>query len=296
LKASPKTVLEYQVSLNAFLNWLCDMDRIPTNPLRKVREVETKGQQVRPYRAFTPEELRQLLSVAGKHRLAYLTLLYTAQRKSEVRALVWGDLHLDGQRPYILFRDETTKDKKKRAVALRRELARLLLAARPDGVDPTKKVFWAMWPTYDILMGHLRKAGIARKDGMGRVVHFHSFRKTWQTLGVRSGVNQRAAQEILGHTDANLTAQAYTDVPALGMDDEVAKLPWVGDENSLAHRGAHFSAFSRPAPSLADICSEFIKVVKVHGTEEISHALASAVTPPHFDQLAARAGIEPVTK
>ena len=37
----------------------------------------------------------------------------------------------------------------------------------------------------------------------GRVVHFHSFRKTMQSLGVRYGINQRAAQEMLGHSDAS---------------------------------------------------------------------------------------------
>jgi hypothetical protein len=33
-----------------------------------------------------------------------------------------------------------------------------------------------------------------------------------QSLGVRCGINQRAAQEILGHSDANLTAQAYAEL------------------------------------------------------------------------------------
>jgi hypothetical protein len=45
-------------------------------------------------------------------------------------------------------------------------------------------------------------------------VHFHSFRKTWQTLGAGHGVNQRAAQEILGHSDPSPTANVYTDIPA----------------------------------------------------------------------------------
>jgi hypothetical protein len=74
--------------------------------------VDVRGKQVRTSRALTEDELRRLLAVAGKRRLAYLTLLYTGQRKSEVRALVWGDLHLDGgAQPYALFRESTTKDK-----------------------------------------------------------------------------------------------------------------------------------------------------------------------------------------
>lgn len=229
LSVSAKTAKEYQISLNAFLNWLVKTDRIAANPLARVDTVETRGKQVRACRAFTEDELRKLLAVSGKRKLAYQVLLYTGQRKSEVRALVWGDLHLDEANPFALFREGTTKDKDKRAVPLRAELASALRELRPAGVDPTKKVFWFNWPTYDILRTDLKKAGIERKDGLGRVVHFHSFRKTWQTLGVRHGVNQRAAQEILGHSDPSLTANVYTDVPALSLHSEMAKLPWISE-------------------------------------------------------------------
>lgn len=138
----------------------------------------TRGKQVRQYRPFTEAELGRLFAIAGKRLLAYQTLLYTGQRKSEVRALVWGDLHLDGEQPYALFREGTMKDKDKRAVPLRKELADALRAARLPNVDPARKVFWFAWPTYDILRGDLKRAGIERKDALGRVVHFHSFRKT----------------------------------------------------------------------------------------------------------------------
>jgi hypothetical protein len=83
-------------------------------------------------------------------------------------------------------------------------------------------------PKWDTLSVDLEKAGIAKKDATGRVVHFHSFRKTFQTLGANSGMGQRAAQEMLGHSDANLTANTYTDIPALELHREIAKLPWVG--------------------------------------------------------------------
>lgn len=44
---------------------------------------------------------------------------------------------------------------------------------------------------------------------------------------MRYGINQRVAQEVLGHSDANLTAKVYTDVPALALHTEIAKLPWI---------------------------------------------------------------------
>ncbi len=296
LKCSAKTKKEYQISLNAFLNWLVGGGRIVENPLSKVDTVPTRGKQVRPYRAFTEDELLRLFAIAGKHLIAYQMLLYTGQRKSEVRALVWDDLHLDGPKPYVLFRASTMKDDDKRAVPLRRELAEALRQMKPEGVEPTKRVFWFCWPTYDILQGDLKRASIERKDGLGRVVHFHSFRKTMQSLGVRCGINQRAAQEILGHSDANLTAQAYTDVASLELHDEIAKLPWISTDKVWATCGAQNTGVPRPSVSLADLCNQLILAVKVSGAEDVSRALASSVTSLHSSEMAARAGIEPATK
>ena len=296
LESSAKTKKEYQISINAILNWLVRTDRFLANPLVRIKKVETRGKQVRQYRAFTVEELARLFSIAGKRRLAYQTLLYTGQRKSEVRALVWGDLHLDSKKPYILFREGTTKDKDKRAVALRLEIAEELRAIRPVKIDPTVRVFWFAWPTYDILRSDFKRAAIERKDGLGRVVHFHSFRKTFQTLGVGCGINQRAAQEILGHSDANNTARVYTDVASLQLHDEIAKLPWISPTGVVAQHSAQNSGVSRQDMSLADILSQLIQMVKVTGGERVGRSLASSDTPMHFSEIAARAGIEPATR
>jgi len=296
LTCSAKTKKEYQVSANSFLNWLVKTDRLLSNPLAKLDVVDARGKQVRACRAFSEDELRRLFAIAGKRRLAYQTLLYTGQRKSEVRALVWGDLHLDGPQYYALFRDGTMKDKDKRAVPLRREVAEELREVKPVGVDLTKRVFWFCWPTYDILRGDLKRAGIERKDALGRVVHFHSFRKTWQTLGVRYGINQRAAQEVLGHSDANLTAKVYTDVPALALHDEVANSPWISGADDNAQTNAQKSGVSGPMVSLTDIMRQLQLWSEATGTEGISRFPASAGTPGQILEMAARAGIEPATK
>ncbi len=296
LTCSAKTKKEYQISAGAFLNWLVKTERLLSNPLAKLDTVDVRGKQVRTSRAFTEDELPRLLAVAGKRRLAYLTLLYTGQRKSEVRALVWGDLHLDGAQPYALFRESTTKDKDKRAVPLRRELADELRRAKPEDVSPTKRVFWFAWPTYDILRGDLKRAKIERKDGLGRVVHFHSFRKTWQTLGVRYGINQRAAQEVLGHSDANLTAKVYTDVPALALHDEIAKLPWIPEPGNHSQIHSQETGVPGPVESLVDILRQLQVLSEATGTEGISHFSAPGGVSGQILKMAARAGIEPATK
>jgi len=293
---SAKTKKEYQISINAFLNWLVDTGRLAKSPLSNVETVETRNKGVRDCRSFSEDELQRLFSIAGKRMLAYQMLFYTGQRKSEVRGLVWGDLHLDGEQPFALFRASTMKDKEKRAVPLRAEIADALKASRPADVDPTKMVFWYCWPTYDWLCSDLERAGIEKKDPMGRVVHFHSFRKTFQTLGVKYGLNQRAAQEVLGHSDPSITAKVYTDVPAMGLNSEIMKFPWIQGGKADALHGAQKSGVARPSPSLDGIMAMFIEALKVHDSKEVSHALASAVASCHPDEMAARAGIEPATK
>jgi hypothetical protein len=164
-------------------------------------------------------------------------------------------------------------------------------------VQPTKRVFNRTWPTYDTLRADLKRAGIEWKGSLGRVVHFHSFRKTWQTLGVRYGINQRAAQEVLGHSDANLTAKVYTDVPALALHDEVAKLPWIARTQST-HIDTQKSGNPGHLPSLAGILAQlanFVQTVKIVSPEGIGHGVASDVTSVPNPKLGAGAGFEPAT-
>ncbi|HEY9247840.1 MAG TPA: site-specific integrase [Rariglobus sp.] len=164
-----------------------------------------------------------------RRRLAYQVLTYTGQRKAEVAALVWSDLVLSGERPQALFRDETMKDGEKRAVSLHPCLVTALANAKPSHAPADAKVF-RTFPRHKTLMCDLRRAGIAHKDATGRVLHFHSFRKTFQTLGARHGIGQRSAQELLGHSDPRLTADVYTDVAGLELHAEIQKLPWPGEE------------------------------------------------------------------
>ena len=129
--------------------------------------------------------------------------------------------------------DQTPHYQSHAALQEKRRERLVFRTARSKGVHPTKLVFHRTFPRYETLQADLIRARVERKDGLGRVLHFHSFRKTFQTLGVLHGVNQRSAQEILGHSDANLTAKAYTDVPALALHDEIGKLPWLGNDSPI---------------------------------------------------------------
>ncbi|HEY4302328.1 MAG TPA: tyrosine-type recombinase/integrase [Candidatus Didemnitutus sp.] len=295
LICSAKTAKEYQVSACAFLNWLVRTDRLATNPLAKVDKIDVRGKQVRASRTYTEAELARLFAVTGKYAIGYQVLLYTARRWSEVHALVWGDLHFDQDEPFALFREGTTKDKDKCAVPLKVELADELRLMRPADFTPTDRVLRGRLANYELFRKHLKRAGIEHKDALGFVLHLHSFRKTWQTLGVRYGVNQRAAQEVLGHSDANLTAKAYTDVPALALGAEVAKVPWISTAGESAQRSAQKSGNPGHSASLTGILAQLIPFMKEAGSEELSHLPAFSDALWRVLKLGAGAGFEPAT-
>jgi hypothetical protein len=89
---APKTLKEYQASLNAFLNRLVMSERLERNPVARVPKPETRGKEVRPSRAFTLDELAALFAAArsDEHRIALQMLAYTGQRAKEIAALAWG--------------------------------------------------------------------------------------------------------------------------------------------------------------------------------------------------------------
>ena len=65
---SPKTLNEYLGLRFVLPSWMEKHERIAKNPLKNVQKVQTNGKQVRPRRAFTDDEMRRLLNVAGKPR------------------------------------------------------------------------------------------------------------------------------------------------------------------------------------------------------------------------------------
>jgi len=100
------------------------------------------------------------------------------------------------------------------------------------------------------------------KNALGLVLHLHSLRKMFQTWGADHGVNHRAAQDVLGHSDANLT----TDRAGLAMKAEMAKLPWVTAAGTNAQPDAQKSGNPSPSVSLNDIISQLLTAIKAAGS------------------------------
>lgn len=223
---APKTLNEYLDALSAFLNWLMENERIAANPVRTVKKVQTLGKQVRIRRAFTDDEMRRLLAVAGARKAVYLAACYTGLRRAELESLEWADLHLDAPQPFALVRASTTKNGKEARIALHADLAEALLTLqkeRKKGGSPF--VFADLLPPMSIFRADLQKADISFLDPLGRRADFHALRHTLGTNLGRAGVAPRVAMAAMRHSDIKLTMSTYTDPSRLATADAFTLLP-----------------------------------------------------------------------
>jgi len=182
---APKTINEYLNGASAFLNWCVQQRRLLANPLANVP---------------------------------------TGIRRGELEALRWDDVHVDGLRPYIALRAETTKARRADVVPLRRDVAAELRRAKPADATPETPVFGRI-PRMRDLKPDLERAKIDYMDAGGRQADFHSLRMTFGTMLAKSGVAPRTAMELLRHTDIRLTMNVYTDPGILNTAGAVEDLP-----------------------------------------------------------------------
>ncbi|WP_425503939.1 tyrosine-type recombinase/integrase [Cerasicoccus frondis] len=180
-------------------------------------------------RAFTPEEFTRLLEVSGRRKLLYQTAAYTGLRRGEIAQLDWQDVHLDSDRPFLKVRSSTTKNKKEAIIPLHPKLAVALSAIKPNSAG---RVFPSAITASKCLPSDCDKAGIERIDSLGRKVDFHALRYTFATMMAKQGVSQRLAQELMRHSDPQLTAKIYTDASQLPTYEAVTTLPWSENETS----------------------------------------------------------------
>jgi len=230
-KNSPKTLNEYLASAKGLLNWMVAQGRLPSNPLAAVQKVETRGREVRPRRAYTEDEVKNLLKVSGKYRMPCTMAVLTGIRHGELRRLRWGDLNLNAEKPSVTVRASVSKNHRQACLPLHPALLKELLEFRPADADAGDLVFPSMMPHSVAFNALLKKAEITKVDSQGRVVDFHSLRHTFCTNLHRAGVPQREAMELMRHNDPRLTANTYADASLFSLRGAVEKLGWNGAEH-----------------------------------------------------------------
>lgn len=250
-----KTRDHFAMALKQFGAWLLDVDRLPRNPLHKLRRVAKQADVRRERPALTAEQVHAVAAAAeqrpvqqyakthpraapellerfrreGRRRgLLYLFIALTGLRSSEAKSIRWADLDL-GAEPMLTPQAKAAKSKRKEPVPLDEVLAGLLLAAKSEDarlrgeVPASARVFRV--PRW--LPEQLRKdaawAGMPEIDEQGRRLDVQALRATANTLMARLGVAPQAARRLMRHTSLATTVKHYEKLSLADLRDAVAE-------------------------------------------------------------------------
>jgi integrase/recombinase XerC len=217
-RPAPATYYRRFCLLRRFMRWVSRRSGVP-DPFLDL-EPPPKPRQDRDW--LTTDEFRLLIEAAEhpernlpglveRDRLTLLTLVMTGLRRSELCALDWRDLELDGRKPSLLVRNG--KGGKPRRQPLPRGLVRELRALR-DAREPESgdAVFCGLAGgrlQETILADIIRRA--AKRAGIEKHVTAHTLRHTAATWLRQELGDARLVAEYLGHADLS-TVSRYAHV------------------------------------------------------------------------------------
>jgi integrase len=270
-----KTLNDYLAAMSAFFSWLERTEVVERNPLKRVGKVEGRGNERRKRRAFTPEELQAVITIAGRYRLAFLTAYYSALRRNELTQLEWADIQETGDSTFIVTRASTTKNRKAQRLYIPRWFADELMKSKPKDASGNTRVFPSgAIPSMWMFKRLLTRAGVVYKDDQGRQADFHALRRSVNTHMANAGVDPQTRKEIMRHSALSLTLDVYTDKGMLPLAEAVEKLPVFLKQLGDAHPCAHNPDFSGHALSSEDAEKSGDAVSQIIQDEERRRALA----------------------
>jgi integrase len=231
-----RTVNACRATVVAFMQWCYRQERVAENRLGLTPRFDERKDRRRRRRALTMDEfqslldgVRQRMGLTGDRWVSreafYSIAFFTGLRRSEQRALRWGDVDLD--RAVLTVRAEASKAKREDHLPLHPQAVASFRSIRTADAKASDLVFRTL-PTIRTFYEDLARAGIAKRDDQGRVVDLHALRTTLATELARRGVAPQLAQQLLRHKDARTTLTHYT---ALGLEDAAAavgKIPSLG--------------------------------------------------------------------
>lgn len=178
----------------------------PTNPVAQLdRSERPQGDQAK-MNILDTNEIKLLLSHAGRWRTLIATAIFTGLRVSELLALQWEDvdwtegvIHVKGTKTKAAVREVTLMP------ALQQILAKRSLEA-PEGL-----VFQNL-KGGPILRDVVRKDGLYPaliRAGIEKRVRFHDLRHTFASILISEGFDAGYVAEQMGHASINTTLKTY---------------------------------------------------------------------------------------
>lgn len=177
-------------------------------------------------KALTREQLSVFLTIVRPEwRLFFEFLAATGLRWSEVIALRWSDLDLDGGNPKVKVRRAIVRGREKppkskygrRDVPLDFQVTDQLRARRGDG----DALVFAAENGAPLRQENVRRRVLAPAAGEADVswIGFHTFRHTCASLLFASGKNPKQIQRWLGHHSAAFTLDTYAHLLDEGLGE-----------------------------------------------------------------------------
>jgi integrase len=214
----------FLASVRACLQAAWRLDMIPSNPAMKVKAMPEPDPRTR---TLTDKEFAKLIDAIAAtkdqyHKTAFILLLWTGARMSEVLNARWGDIDLEA----ASWRIASTKSGKPQTIPLLPEVvASVRETPRTDSPFVVASPKSTVAPRYDLKRAWVKLLDAAEVEG----VHIHDLRRTFG-LHVAKASGLHVASKLLRHSDIRVTERHYAP---LGLDDLRGSL-----EQLVAHRNA----------------------------------------------------------
>jgi len=219
-------------AFRSFTKWAVAAKLLVDDPL--LLAVRADADPAEGSRAATTEEARSLLRQAwaattndkrakGRRDVYTACLFLAGCRHGEPELWTWGDLHLFEPIPFILWRPEMHKSRRRQEVALAPELVRILREYRDSVPHEPKDPVFPTVPPRTTFRHDRDRAGIEAKDRRGRGFSPHSTRKWYRTTLAEAGVQDDLCDYVVRH---HLTVSArYCDFSLEAQAAALASLP-----------------------------------------------------------------------
>jgi site-specific recombinase XerD len=208
---SGNTVSKIIATIKSFFNYLEDEEAITKNPTRKINMPKKRSRIPRIISKYEFELLISSIDFSSsrykdrlRDKLIFYLLFYTGIRRNELLSLYWSDLNLE--RSTLIIRNG--KGKKDRIIPLHSNLKGLIdkyFESRLPLTDDAllvgqfgKRLSKASF--VNIINYYLEASGLADKGYTA-----HSFRHSFATRLIESGVDIFKVQRLLGHASLDST-------------------------------------------------------------------------------------------
>lgn len=222
--ASARTINADRDYLCHFVDFLIAQGWAAENPIREVQKAPAgPKQRVRRRRAYTADELAQLLAAAPEpRRTVYLVAATSGLRRSELGRIERRDFDLSApDAPKWTLRPEVSKNALAWKVPMTRECADALRSLPPAGL--TAKVFPRV-PRTKTVNRDIATAKLTKRDEQGRALDLHSLRYFFCTQLALSMPVQKV-RVLMRHQTLRQTCDLYLDLGLDDVADDVWSLP-----------------------------------------------------------------------